>query len=88
MSVEYTSMSTEALLKISPVHIQDEASYKCEITYLEVRENCDVVQIIKLTTLGKLQHLTPTKVVLFPHGAQQPGEKLPNKRFMSKETEL
>ena len=53
MKVEYQPSSTEALLMISPVEIQDEASYKCEITYLEVRENCDVVQIIKLTTLGE-----------------------------------
>ena len=65
MTVEYAEKSTEALLKISPVVIQDEASYKCEITYLEVRENCDVVQIIKLTTLGKSFGLfTPVLFVL------------------------
>lgn len=51
MTVEYEPKSPEALLKISPVKVEDEASYKCEITYLEVRENCDVVQIIKLSTL-------------------------------------
>lgn len=51
MTVEYAPSSTEALLKISPVEILDEASYKCEITYLEVRENCPVGQIIKLVTL-------------------------------------
>lgn len=54
MSVEYAPNNTKALLKINKVELQDEASYKCEITYLEVRENCDVVQIIKLQTMGKL----------------------------------
>ncbi|KAK9736364.1 hypothetical protein QE152_g12628 [Popillia japonica] len=51
MSVEYTETSTYASLIIKSVEIDDEASYKCEITYLEVRENCDVVQMIKLSTL-------------------------------------
>lgn len=54
MNVEYAPKSTYARLIIKSVEIQDEASYKCEITYLEVRENCDVVQIIKLSTLGEL----------------------------------
>lgn len=53
MVVDYTPPTNEVLLKISPVEVEDEANYKCEITYLEVRENCDVVQIIKLVTLGK-----------------------------------
>lgn len=53
MTVEYNETGNETLLKISPVEVEDEATYKCEITYLEVRENCDVVQIVKLTTLGK-----------------------------------
>lgn len=54
MEVVYEPTSTDALLKISEVRIEDEASYKCEITYLDVRENCDIVQVIKLNTLGKL----------------------------------
>lgn len=54
MDVEYSLKSTDARLIIKSVEIQDEATYKCEITYLEVREDCDVVQIIKLTTLGEL----------------------------------
>ncbi|XP_049818622.1 hemicentin-1 isoform X3 [Aethina tumida] len=51
MTVEYTTDSVEAVLKISSVKVEDEATYKCEITYLEVIENCDVVQIVKLQTL-------------------------------------
>lgn len=54
MEVEYEPSSTQALLRISPVEIEDDADYKCEITYWEVREHCDIVQIIKLTTLGEL----------------------------------
>lgn len=53
MIVDYTVSNNEVLLKITPVEVEDEANYKCEITYLEVRENCDVVQIIKLATLGE-----------------------------------
>ncbi|GJQ78949.1 putative immunoglobulin like protein [Trypoxylus dichotomus] len=53
MNVEYAPKSTDARLIIKSVEIQDEASYKCEVTYLEVRENCDVMQIIKLSTLVK-----------------------------------
>lgn len=51
--MEYEPSSTQALLRISPVEIEDDADYKCEITYWEVREHCDIVQIIKLTTLGE-----------------------------------
>ncbi|KAG5898352.1 hypothetical protein JTB14_034333 [Gonioctena quinquepunctata] len=51
MTVEYTNESSGAVLKISSVQGEDEATYKCEITYLEVIENCDVVQIVKLKTL-------------------------------------
>nr|XP_022900084.1 uncharacterized protein LOC111413372 isoform X2 [Onthophagus taurus] len=57
MKVEYRQDRMEALLEISPVAIEDEATYKCEITYLEVLENCAVVQLIKLKTL-----VIPTKV--------------------------
>lgn len=53
MKVEYSADSDGAYLKISPVEVEDEATYKCEITYLEVIENCDVVQIVKLQTLSK-----------------------------------
>lgn len=55
MTVDYSSDSDEAILKISPVKGEDEATYKCEITYLEVIENCEVIQIVKLKTLRKYQ---------------------------------
>lgn len=53
MEVEYTPNSSVSRLHIKDVAVTDEALYKCEKTYLEVRENCDVVQVIKLRTLGK-----------------------------------
>lgn len=53
MELEYESSSPKALLRISPVEIEDEADYKCEITYWEVREDCETVHIIKLKTLGE-----------------------------------
>lgn len=53
MELEYESSSPKVLLRISPVEIEDEADYKCEITYWEVREDCETVHIIKLKTLGK-----------------------------------
>lgn len=53
MTVDYSLNSVEAFLKISPVIADDEATYKCEITYLEVIENCEVVQIVRLKTLRK-----------------------------------
>lgn len=53
MELEYETSSPKALLKIDPVKIEDEADYKCEITYWEVREDCETVHIIKLKTLGK-----------------------------------
>ncbi|XP_025836985.1 hemicentin-2 isoform X3 [Agrilus planipennis] len=51
MTIENTKNESEASLRISPVEVDDEATYKCEITYLDVRENCDVVQVVKLRTL-------------------------------------
>lgn len=53
MELEYETASPKALLRISPVKIEDEADYKCEITYWEVREGCETVHIIKLKTLGE-----------------------------------
>ncbi|CAH1286565.1 unnamed protein product, partial [Diabrotica balteata] len=51
MTVEYNNDTNGAVLKISPVEGEDEATYKCEITYIVVREHCDVIQILKLKTL-------------------------------------
>ncbi|XP_018570714.1 titin, partial [Anoplophora glabripennis] len=53
MSVQFTTDSVDAPLQISHVQAEDEATYKCEITYLEVIDNCDVIQIVKLKTLRK-----------------------------------
>ncbi|XP_030767914.1 hemicentin-1 isoform X2 [Sitophilus oryzae] len=54
MQVEYPSEAGQAILKIEDVHLEDEAIYKCEITYIEVKETChEVVQIVNLTTLVK-----------------------------------
>lgn len=54
MDVEYPTEAGQAILKIEDVHVDDEAVYKCEITYIEVKESChEVVQIVNLTTLGK-----------------------------------
>lgn len=53
MEVLYVPGSTESHLQIRALELTDEAVYKCEITYMEVRENCDVVQFVNLTTLGK-----------------------------------
>jgi hypothetical protein len=53
VNLTYNEPKNEAFLQIASVKIDDEATYKCEITYLEVVENCGDVQIVKLTTLGK-----------------------------------
>ena len=44
-------------LEIRDLRAKDESLYKCELTYLEVRDNCAVIQFVNLTTLGKLKHL-------------------------------
>lgn len=53
MDVAYTPNTSVSHLHIKDVRVGDEAIYKCEKTYMEVRENCDVVQIMKLKTLSK-----------------------------------
>ena len=46
--------STEnANLRINEIRTTDEGEYKCEITFLDITKNCPVVQLVKLTTLGK-----------------------------------
>lgn len=60
MDVEYTPNSSVSNLHIKDVEVTDEGLYKCEKTYLEVRENCDVVQVIKLRTLGKSSVVKPS----------------------------
>ncbi|XP_044272601.1 uncharacterized protein LOC123016327 [Tribolium madens] len=65
MNMTYNEAKNETFLQISPVKVDDEATYKCEITYLEVVENCDVIQIVKLMTLVK-----PSDVVLTYNGKE------------------
>lgn len=44
--------STLAQLEISPLMTADEDLYKCEVTYLEAKEHCALLQSIKLNTFG------------------------------------
>ena len=44
---------TNAKLHVKDVVTSDEGEYKCEITFLDITKNCPVVQLVKLTTLGK-----------------------------------
>ncbi|CAL4089282.1 unnamed protein product, partial [Meganyctiphanes norvegica] len=49
----YMRNGTESTLEISPLRIEDEGIYKCEITYLAVQEACSVVQFVNLTTIAE-----------------------------------
>ena len=40
-------------LQITDLKTTDEGEYKCEITFLDITKDCPVVQLVKLTTLGK-----------------------------------
>jgi hypothetical protein len=48
---------TNAKLHVKDVVTSDEGEYKCEITFLDITKNCPVVQLVKLTTLGKFSPL-------------------------------
>uniref|UniRef100_A0A1B6E6D7 Ig-like domain-containing protein n=1 Tax=Clastoptera arizonana TaxID=38151 RepID=A0A1B6E6D7_9HEMI len=61
--LQYTPNSTAAFLTVEGLQVADEATYKCEITYLEVRDDCKVVQFIHLTTLIKPESVTMYKRV-------------------------
>jgi len=52
-SLHYKQNDTESRLEVKQLQVADEAVYKCEITYIEVREGCSVVQFINLTALSK-----------------------------------
>ena len=41
-------------LQIQDLKTTDEGEYKCEITFLDITKDCPVVQLVKLTTLGKI----------------------------------
>ncbi|CAL8111070.1 unnamed protein product [Orchesella dallaii] len=45
--------SSLAELVINPLMIADEDLYKCEVTYLEAKEHCALLQSIRLNTFGK-----------------------------------
>jgi len=47
--------TAEARLTIDPILTTDEGEYKCEITFLDISNNCPVLQLVKLTTLTTLQ---------------------------------
>ncbi|KAK3852685.1 hypothetical protein Pcinc_040738 [Petrolisthes cinctipes] len=49
----YAANGTDSSLEIKPLQIEDEGTYKCEITYLAVQEACSVVQFVNLTTYGE-----------------------------------
>jgi hypothetical protein len=57
-SLHYKQNDTESKLEVKHLQVADEAVYKCEITYIEVREGCTVVQFINLTALSKFRFVT------------------------------
>ncbi|XP_043230348.1 hemicentin-2-like isoform X2 [Amphibalanus amphitrite] len=50
---QYTKGSSLTELEIRNLKADDESLYKCELTYLEVRDNCAVIQFVNLTTIAK-----------------------------------
>jgi len=46
--------SSLAQLEINPLMTADEDLYKCEVTYLEAKEHCALLQSIRLNTFGKI----------------------------------
>ena len=52
---------TNAKLHVKDVVTSDEGEYKCEITFLDITKNCPVVQLVKLTTLGKCSLISPVR---------------------------
>ncbi|CAG0902763.1 unnamed protein product [Cyprideis torosa] len=44
-------------LIINPVQPGDEGRYKCDITYLQVKDECTVVQFLNLTTIAKPRYM-------------------------------
>ena len=53
--LQIESETSDAKLRIEKIRTSDEGEYKCEITFLDITKNCPVVQLVKLTTLGKLE---------------------------------
>ncbi|CAB3363001.1 Hypothetical predicted protein [Cloeon dipterum] len=55
--LHYTTNMSRSHLEIRQLQLADEAVYKCEITFLEVREGCAVVQFVNLTALIKPEYV-------------------------------
>lgn len=49
---------TKSYLKISNLTLEDEALFKCEVTYLAVNRECNNVQHITLNVTGNKSFLT------------------------------
>ena len=63
-------------LQIQDLKTTDEGEYKCEITFLDITKDCPVVQLVKLTTLGKDWFLvsgidTKNNFYFWPFGREQ-----------------
>eukprot|EP00092_Neocalanus_flemingeri_P009188 GFUD01009889.1.p1 GENE.GFUD01009889.1~~GFUD01009889.1.p1 ORF type:complete len:1498 (+),score=504.87 GFUD01009889.1:68-4561(+) len=50
--------NTSADLKIFPVELRDEGEYRCEITYLDISNNCPVVHFTDVRTVAAPESLT------------------------------
>jgi len=48
---------TNADLKITPIVLKDEGEYRCEITYLDVSNNCPVVHFTNLRTVAAPEYV-------------------------------
>lgn len=62
----------EAKLRLNSIKTSDEGEYKCEITFLDITKNCPVVQLVKLTTLGKKLSLKTHEVAVLSCGRTLP----------------
>eukprot|EP00090_Calanus_glacialis_P045715 TRINITY_DN8668_c0_g1_i1.p1 TRINITY_DN8668_c0_g1~~TRINITY_DN8668_c0_g1_i1.p1 ORF type:complete len:1080 (-),score=259.44 TRINITY_DN8668_c0_g1_i1:89-3328(-) len=49
---------TNADLKITPIEMTDEGEYRCEITYLDVSNNCPVVHFTNLRTVAAPEYVS------------------------------
>ncbi|CAB0002396.1 unnamed protein product, partial [Nesidiocoris tenuis] len=49
--LEYLQDSPEAYLVIEKVDLKDEGLYKCDVTYVNIHDDCKGVNFINFTTL-------------------------------------
>ncbi|XP_034251543.1 hemicentin-1 isoform X2 [Thrips palmi] len=59
--LHYKANATMMHLSVKNLAVVDEATYKCEITYNEVKDGCSVVQFINLTTMIKPEYVKITR---------------------------